>query len=285
MQSGRAARLGLPAPASASDAWAAQVSDLHESGEQAGPSSAFTPRRKTTGESGYRPAAAGGYGDAGYGDAGYGDAGYGDAGYGDAGYGDAGYGDAGYSDAGYSDAGYGDIGYSEDRLPESRFAQESAFGPAVSHEPEPTVRQTFVAGSPPWEPAPEPTTALPWAPSTQRSGGFRPAAPRPDSLDAPGGLMPRTSPPGAGWSEPPARASEPPRSLFDPGPVLRLSAPTPGAHDAPDADASPHDSGSRPIYVWNPSSTTGDLGEGRDGTTDWLSIGQDSDLSAVLTSG
>ncbi len=73
----------------------------------------------------------------------------------------------------------------------------------------------------------------------------------------------------------------PPRSLFDPSPVVPPSELTGGPHDASDplgSPASAQDSGSRPIYVWNPASSADTLGGSHDDKTDWLSIGRDSDL-------
>ncbi len=152
--------------------------------------------------------------------------------------------------------------------------------------PEPTVRHASVTGSPPWGPAPEPTTALPWtphptvpptpAPSGTASSGTAPSGTGPSGTGPSG-----TTPPGTARNDPPARVSMPPRSLFDPSPVVPPSELTGGPHDASDplgSPASAQDSGSRPIYVWNPASSADTLGGSHDDKTDWLSIGRDSDL-------
>jgi Subtilase family len=164
-------------------------------------------------------------------------------------------------------------------------ARESAGRPGhgdARNGSEPTVRQASVTGSPPWEPAPEPTTALPWGP--QPSVAHPPVPP----AAAPSAAAPSAAAPsGTTRGDRPAQLSMPPRSLFDPSPVLHLSAPTmgprdtseSGSHGTTERGASSQDSGSRPIYVWDPSST-GALGEGRDDKSGWLPIGHDPDLPA-----
>lgn len=164
-------------------------------------------------------------------------------------------------------------------------AEEPGRAGVQPQRPEPTVRQAPVTGSPPWEPAPEPTTALPWAPQPAAAhppvpAGTAPAGTAPAGTAPAGAAASGTAAPSSARNDPPARASVPPRSLFDPGPVVQLSAPTMGPRDAPDHGGNAQDSGSRPIYVWNPASSTSTLGGSHDDKTDWLSIGHDSDLAA-----
>ena len=88
-------------------------------------------------------------------------------------------------------------------------------------------RHVPVAGAPPWQPAPRPTSELPWAviPGPQ-AGTVRRAGP--------GQALP-------------AAASTAPRSLFDPETAER--APDGGSERGRRADSSGH-----PIYIWNPGS-------------------------------
>lgn len=84
-----------------------------------------------------------------------------------------------------------------------------------------TVRRVQVSGSPPWEPAKEPTSELPWVVPpqpgmTKLGGGDGPAIP---------------PPPDSVWDSAPARRSSAPRSLFEPTP------PPPGAEPRPPAIA------------------------------------------------
>lgn len=74
--------------------------------------------------------------------------------------------------------------------------------------PDSTVRRVQVSGSPPWEPAAEPTSDLPWVIAPPQGPGKMGGA------DAPS--IP--SPPDAVWDSPPARRSSAPRSLFEPTP-------------------------------------------------------------------
>ena len=75
--------------------------------------------------------------------------------------------------------------------------------------PDSTVRRVPVNGSPPWEPAMEPTSDLPWVVAPPQGpvkmGG---------GVDAPA-IPP---PPDSVWDSPPARRSSAPRSLFEPAP-------------------------------------------------------------------
>jgi hypothetical protein len=115
----------------------------------------------------------------------------------------------------------------------------------------PTLRRAQVSGSPPWEPARRPTTSeLPWtAPFGPQGPGL--AGP-PGLVGRPGGQGQRQPaesgqeggaryPVAAGETTPPA-----PRSVFDP---------QPGQQEKTQADAGRRqrgDTGSRPIYTWNP---------------------------------
>jgi hypothetical protein len=91
-----------------------------------------------------------------------------------------------------------------------------------------------VVGSPPWEPAPRPTSELPWA-----------VIPGPQA-----GAVRRL---GTGEAHA-ATASAAPRSLFDPETAER--APGGGAERGRRTDSSGH-----PIYIWNPG-TAGSAGAG-----------------------
>ncbi|HET9897503.1 MAG TPA: S8 family serine peptidase [Streptosporangiaceae bacterium] len=73
-----------------------------------------------------------------------------------------------------------------------------------------TVRRTPVTGSPPWEPAMQPTSELPWAVISPPPVGSRPASP-----DTP----PIPPPPDSVWDSAPAHRSAAPGSLFQPAPV------------------------------------------------------------------
>jgi hypothetical protein len=114
---------------------------------------------------------------------------------------------------------------------------------------------TDVSGAPPWEPAPRPTTALPWAvipastqagPSTQR-GGF--SAPT------------RHAPPESLWDDRPAAQAAAGRSLFEPAPVRphepdeQYGSAEPGS-GWQDIGQYRSETSGRPIYVWNPSVTS-----------------------------
>jgi Subtilase family len=122
-------------------------------------------------------------------------------------------------------------------------------------QPGQTLRHAPVAGSPPWEPAPQPTSELPWAvypgpaEGPAMRGTFGPAGP-----DSPQGAQDAHSP----YSS--AMRQAPPESVWEQGPVTRSSAPSsmfePDPLEAPAErpDASRTDSGGRPIYVWDPES-------------------------------
>src|SRR5262249_5826285 len=118
-----------------------------------------------------------------------------------------------------------------------------------------TLRHAPVAGSPPWEPAPQPTSELPWAvypgpaQGPAMSGTFGPAGPdsphrTPDTY-GPRGSGARQAPPESEWGPGPVTRSSAPSSMFEPDP---REAPT----ERPEAGRT--DSGGRPIYVWDPES-------------------------------
>ena len=135
-----------------------------------------------------------------------------------------------------------------------------------------TLRHAPVAGTPPWEPAPQPTGELPWAvlsgPGTGsgRSGGF--------------GGRPRQQPPESLWNAGSPMHSAPPSSMFDGDPERDASdgisagaAPghVPGSDRRSDSDwrsipgersgrSGRTGSGERPIYVWDPDRTADDDG-------------------------
>jgi hypothetical protein len=106
----------------------------------------------------------------------------------------------------------------------------------------PIVRRAQVSGAPPWEPAKEPMSDLPWAVVPPQ-----PAAPRPIGQETPA-IPP---PPDSVWDSAPAarpahrgdrpRTSAPPPSLFEPMPPGRAPAgPLPAASPAPvPADTGP----------------------------------------------
>jgi Subtilase family len=120
--------------------------------------------------------------------------------------------------------------------------------PAASAEGGPTVLHAPVTGAPPWEPAQQPTTALPWA-----------AAPAPTASQSPGGPgRTRQAPPESLWAD--ASPGTPAaRSVFQPEPP-KAAAPGPQSWDdlalgdpaQPDGQGQRSDSGAHPIYVWNP---------------------------------
>ena len=107
--------------------------------------------------------------------------------------------------------------------------------PSSPHDPGSVVSHRPVTGSPPWEPAPRPTSDLSWTHSSADS----PSIPQPlQPLPAPT-PPPPSGPPEWLWGE-----SE--RTMPIPSPVA------PG----PAAQPTSRDSGSRPIYVWNPPAET-----------------------------
>jgi subtilisin family serine protease len=99
------------------------------------------------------------------------------------------------------------------------------------------ARPPRVSGTPPWEPAPEPDTALPWAtsppPALARRTPMMPAGPvasaGPQNLAAPAS--------GSLWDIADAAPGQPPAV-------------------GQAADEEPEPGSSRPIYVWNPSANT-----------------------------
>jgi hypothetical protein len=163
-----------------------------------------------------------------------------------------------------------------------RHAEPAASGGSGLDEPaesQPsTLRHAPVSGSPPWEPAPQPTSELPWAvlsgpaPGPGRRGGF--------------GAGP-SQPPESIWDFRPASQSSAPRSAFAPGPQHEPfdSGPDAGpgyGQGQPPAIDRRTDSdwrslegrraggGERPIYIWDPETTAE-----RDGTIRLTRIYQD----------
>lgn len=141
--------------------------------------------------------------------------------------------------------------------------------------PDSTVRRVQVNGSPPWEPAAEPTSELPWVVAPPQGSG------KAGGADAPS-IPP---PPDAVWDSAPARRSSAPRSLFEPapappspprgsgGPLPRnpqrhggnLGQPTPGStdpnqpgqptswRDLPRYGDDPQETDRGPIFRWSPT--------------------------------
>lgn len=146
----------------------------------------------------------------------------------------------------------------------SRAGQRAETAPPPSHDPRRMVRRTPVSGRPPWEPATPPVTANPWVPVSP------PQLPVPADTGTPSRVPPESI-----WETtlslrpqavPPAPA--PPDSLFEPlsrqtvipaaaGQRPAVTSPSgsqlpPPAVESPAADRRREDSGSYPIYVWNP---------------------------------
>lgn len=120
-----------------------------------------------------------------------------------------------------------------------------------------TLRRAPVAGAPPWEPAPEPTSELPWA---VVSGPAQSPARR-------AAMRWRTSqaPPESIWGPQPEPPSPGSRSPFDPDP--RQEQPGSGPGQGPDRRADSGwrsisgrrtGSGERPIYIWDPETSADD---------------------------
>jgi hypothetical protein len=127
-----------------------------------------------------------------------------------------------------------------------------------------TLRHAPVAGSPPWEPAPQPTSELPWAvyPGPAQGpamrGTFGPAGPLgPDSQ--PGTHGPHTTH-GPQGPDRPVTSRPPPELMWGQEPVPRSSAPSsmfesdPREAPVERPDPGKTDSGGRPIYIWDPES-------------------------------
>jgi subtilisin family serine protease len=98
------------------------------------------------------------------------------------------------------------------------------------------ARPTKVSGTPPWEPAPQPDTELPWTTSP------------PPALARRTPMMPAPPAAPAGPQNGPASGS-----LWDIAEAAPPGRPA-GADQA--ADEEPEPGASRPIYVWNPSANT-----------------------------
>jgi len=129
-----------------------------------------------------------------------------------------------------------------------------------------TLRHAPVSGAPPWEPAPQPTSELPWAvvPGPHSAGGR--------AIGRVGGAsaLSRPGPPESAWQPRPATASSAPRSIFDPDQPQQAEAgqqaearQQAGAGQRADSGQLSSDSGSRPIYIWNPADETDLHGQAR----------------------
>ena len=126
-------------------------------------------------------------------------------------------------------------------------------GPGQGHSR--TLRHVPVAGAPPWEPAQEPTSELPWA---VLSGPAQGPARR-------GALGARTSqePPESIWGARPEPSSHESRSLFDPSERQAGAEGDPGPDRRADSDwrsisGTRTGSGERPIYIWDPETSADD---------------------------
>ena len=128
-----------------------------------------------------------------------------------------------------------------------------------------TLRHAPVSGSPPWEPAPQPTSELPWtAVRGPHAAGGR-AIGRRGGATAPG----RSGPAESAWQSRSATASSAPGSIIDSEtrPAAqggsgrdRRAGPAPqpraGAGQSAGSGQQTPDSGNRPIYTWNPADST-----------------------------
>jgi Subtilase family len=180
----------------------------------------------------------------------------------------AGYDAAGYDAAGYNGTGFGGTGFG------GANPRPRPSGPGQGQSR--TLRHVPVAGAPPWEPAPQPTSELPWAVLSGPAQGPRPAAgpqgPRPAAgPQGParrGALGAPTSqaPPESIWGARQEPQSEESRSLFDPS-DRQEDAQGPGPGPGPDRRADSDwrsisgrhtGSGERPIYVWDPETSADD---------------------------
>jgi hypothetical protein len=134
------------------------------------------------------------------------------------------------------------------------------------------VRHAAVSGSPPWEPAPQPTSELPWGLPTAPPDGRTPPGQTPpgqtsaeqtpaDGRQAghhPAGTSSSTLPPEAIWQAAPPATAAPPGSLFAPiaRPESEQARSAPQRGDAGNAGTSSTGTGGRPIYVWNPTASS-----------------------------
>lgn len=178
--------------------------------------------------------------------------------------------DAGQVVAGQLGVGDVDPARSGDALP----VRQPGTGPSSAH---PTVRRTPVTGTPPWEPAKQPTSELPWAViASQPVTGGRPAT----GAESPA-IPP---PPDSVWDSTPVSRSSAPGSLFQPaplppdspsaerpalpGPRPELAAAEPRLAPQPRHELAP-ETERGPIFAWNPSSVTDQFATIDPATTDW----------------
>jgi hypothetical protein len=164
------------------------------------------------------------------------------------------------------DASFGQPATADRAIPS--FGSHSPFEPEVTlgaaapgqHQASRDMPPAPVAGTPPWEPAPQPTTALPWA-----------AIPMPTADQTPGGnfsARTRQEPPQSLWSDADSTGPAMAKSVFEPDlpepgepqadqhPTSALPS---GWDDLPHAGAEysqRQDSNGHPIYLWNPNSPT-----------------------------
>jgi hypothetical protein len=115
-----------------------------------------------------------------------------------------------------------------------------------------TLRRAPVSGSPPWEPAPRPTSELPWTAvqSPQADSGLSFGRPEVGAGSTPSAPY-RQGPPASAWEESAANASTAPQPIFDAGRPPEQAPSGPGIREPFQRST---DSAGRPIYVWNPGS-------------------------------
>jgi hypothetical protein len=140
-----------------------------------------------------------------------------------------------------------DTGIAQSRQPSDAWASADARNRERLDQAGQTLRHAPVSGSPPWEPAPQPTSDLPWAVYPGPAQGpamrstFGPDNPHP--THSPHDSASRQAPPEYVWGQGPVQSSSAPSSRYEPDP-REASAEQP--------DAGRTDSGGRPIYVWDP---------------------------------
>jgi hypothetical protein len=134
--------------------------------------------------------------------------------------------------------------------PDAVASPDTVFRP--SGQLPPTLRRAPVSGSPPWEPAPRPTSELPWTAvqGTQADSGLSFGRPTNSAGSNPVAAY-RQGPPEAAWEASAASASSAPQPIFDPGPSPEQTQSGAGIREPFQQTT---DSGGRPIYVWNPGS-------------------------------
>jgi hypothetical protein len=139
----------------------------------------------------------------------------------------------------------------------------------------PTVRQAPVTGTPPWEPAREPTSDLPWAVIAPQQAASRPAG-----LEVPPSIAP---PPDSVWDSTPGQRSQTPQPQFQPAPAqppwddANAVPPAQAGQGQPGAEPDPVPAVSErgPVFMWNPADAADQFSTVDPASTDWQGIGQD----------